>query len=172
MSLLRFLGLAPSREALSEPETVRLIAAKLDKLPPDEARKLAAFAYILARVANADLNVGEDEVARMEQLVAEAAQLTPGAAALAVQIARSQERLFGGTESYVVTREYRRLASIEERRALLRCLFAVASADDLITTDESHAIFGIAEELGIERAAVIALRGEFRDKLAELRGLR
>ena len=35
--------------------TVRRIAAELEALPPAEARFLAAFAYVLARVARADL---------------------------------------------------------------------------------------------------------------------
>ena len=55
--------------------------------------------------------------------------------------------------------------------ALLRCLFTVAAADGLITGDESNEIMSIGEEIGLARGDVMALRGEFRDSLAELRKL-
>ena len=58
MSLLRFLGLAPSpAPARGDTETVRSIAASLDALPPERARWIAAFAFLLCRVAKADLDL-------------------------------------------------------------------------------------------------------------------
>ena len=40
-----------------ETETVRRIAAQLDRLPPNEAKFLASFAYVLARIAHAAASV-------------------------------------------------------------------------------------------------------------------
>ena len=62
MSLLRFLGLsgevkAPPDER-GETETVQRIAAQLERLPAEQAKHLASFAYVLARLAHADLEVG------------------------------------------------------------------------------------------------------------------
>jgi hypothetical protein len=42
-------------------ETVRRIVRELDQLDPSRARFLAAFAYVLSRVAGADLKVSETE---------------------------------------------------------------------------------------------------------------
>ena len=68
MSLLRFLGVkSPERDARGETETVRRIASRLEGLPPDRARHLAAFAYVLARVAHADLEIDAAESAEMER---------------------------------------------------------------------------------------------------------
>jgi uncharacterized tellurite resistance protein B-like protein len=175
VSLLRFLGLATSsggataskRDEAGETETVRRIAGQLDRLPPEQARYLASFAYVLARVAHADLEVDTSEIAEMEQIVKEVAHLTDPEAALVVQIAKSQAQHLGGTENYVVTREFRNVASKEQRAELLECVFAVAAADGTISGPETGEIYGIAEELGFTRAEANALRSAYRDKLAE-----
>ena len=38
-------------------------------MEPQQARYIAAFAYILGRVAHADLTISEDETGEMEQIV-------------------------------------------------------------------------------------------------------
>jgi len=146
---------------------VRRIAGQLERLPPDTAKFLAAFAYVLARVANADLEIDESETTEMEQIVHGLAELSEAEAALVVQIAQSQNRMLGGTENYVVTREFRKVSTPEQRASLLQCLFAVAAADGSITTDESREIASIGEELGFTRPEINSLRSEYRDKLAE-----
>ena len=56
MSLLRFLGLGDKTPDVADGDTatVRRISAKLSRLDPERAKYLAAFAYVLARVAHAD----------------------------------------------------------------------------------------------------------------------
>ena len=157
--------------ASGESETVRRIAARLERLPPDRARHLAAFAYVLARVAQADLRISETESEAMHALVRDHAKLSDEEAALAVEIAKSQARLLGGTENYVVTREFREISTREQRLQLLECLFAVAAADGTISGQESAEIAKIAEELGFLREESNALRARWRDSLAEFQQL-
>ena len=62
MSILEFLGLRRTDERTdasesAETETVRKIVDRLDHLEPERARFVAAFAYILSRVAHADLEI-------------------------------------------------------------------------------------------------------------------
>ena len=167
MSLLRFLGIGGSRDDEEETGTVHRIAGQLERLPPDKARYLAAFAYVLARIANADLQIDASETSEMERIVQQLAELSPAEAALVVQIAQSQNRMLGGTENYVVTREFRKLSTPEQRVSLLQCLFAVAAADGTIATGESREIASIGEELGFTRPEINSLRVSYRDKLAE-----
>ena len=170
MSLLRFLGLGgEERKTSSESETatVRKIAARLERLDPEMAKYLASFAYVLARVAHADLKIDSEETAAMEQIISQLADLAPEEASLAVEIAKSQARLLGGTENYVVTREFRRISTREQRGKLLECLYAVAAADGSITGPESGEIVAIAEELGFTRPEANALRSAYREKLSE-----
>jgi uncharacterized tellurite resistance protein B-like protein len=168
MSLLRFLGLdRPQEQPEKETETVRRIAAQLERLDPDQARYLASFAYVLARVAHADLRIVESETEEMQRIVVSLASLSEEEGTLVVEIAKSQARLLGGTENYVVTREYRRLSTSEQRGQILQCLYAVAAADGTISTVESAEIAAVAEELGFTRQEANGLRASYRDKLAE-----
>ena len=111
----------------SEIDTVRRIAAELDTLPPERARFVACFAYILGRVANADFDVSDEEVEAMERLVSEHTELPPVQATLVVQIAKQRNQLFGGTDNFLVTRKFGELANLEQKRSLLDCLYAVSS---------------------------------------------
>jgi uncharacterized tellurite resistance protein B-like protein len=172
LSLLRFLGLGgeeseDSIERQSETATVREISARLERLDPETAKYLAAFAYVLARVAHADLSIDSDETAAMERIVSQLSELSPEETSLVVEIAKSQARLLGGTENYVVTREFRRISTREQRGRLLECLYAVAAADGSITGPESGEIMAIAEELGFTRPEALALRSAYREKLSE-----
>ena len=170
MSIRQFLGLTAEEHAEgSETATVRKIVTALDSLPPDQARYIAAFAYNLSRAARADLKVTEDETRTMERIVAEVGKLPEEQAILVVQMAKTQNLLFGATENYLVTREFNNLATREQKLDLLHCLFAVAAADNLITEVEDHAVRQIARELLLEHEDFIAVRSAFRDKLAILK---
>ncbi|MGE5244079.1 MAG: TerB family tellurite resistance protein [Betaproteobacteria bacterium] len=166
MSILDWLRGAgsPASAPHGDTDTVRRIMAELDRLEPSRARYLAAFAYVLSRVANADLDISEEETTRMVELVRQAGQLAEDQALLVVEIAKRQNRLFGGTENFLVTREFREIASDDERRQLLACLFAVAAADEEITGEEESQISQIASELGLEHADYVNARLAYSDK--------
>jgi uncharacterized tellurite resistance protein B-like protein len=150
---------------------VRRIAARLDGLPGERRRFVAAFAYVLARVAQADLRIEESEARAMERVIAETSGLGAPEAALVVEIAKSQARMTGGTDNYTVTREFRSVSTHEQRLALLDSLYAVAAADDTVTNLESTEIAAIAEELGLAQSDLASVRSRYRDKLGVLRKL-
>lgn len=173
MSILRFLGLSGSAPSSSsaDTQTVRRIVASLDALEPDRARYIAAFAFLLCRVARADLHISTEEAAAMERLVMEKGGLSEDQALLVLQIAKSQETLFGSTEDFLVTREFNKIASREQKLALLDCLYAVSAADDSISTAEDNEIVRIGAELQLPREDVVAARSRYRDYLAVLKDL-
>jgi uncharacterized tellurite resistance protein B-like protein len=171
MSLLRFLKspeLGTQASDRGDSQTIRRISAQLERLEPEAAKQLAGFAYVLARAASADLTVSEAEVAEMERIVRTLAELSESEAALVVQIAKTQANLLGATENYVVTREFQRGATREQRAQLLQCVFAVAASDGKISGEERAVIAEIAQELGFTRDETNALRAQYRDKLSEL----
>lgn len=163
-ALFRSLGLGGDDEAAHETETVSAIATVLTGVAPERARLLAAFAYLLGRVAFADHEVSADERVVMESRLANEADVTPDQAHRLVQLAVAATGRHGAAEDYQVAREFELLASREEKLQLLRALFAV-SAQHGITTVEDNEISKIARVLRLERAEVIALRHEFRDAL-------
>ncbi|MDX1630988.1 MAG: TerB family tellurite resistance protein, partial [Thermoanaerobaculia bacterium] len=159
-------------ESRRESETVRKIARKLEALPRSRARFVASFAYVLGRVAYADHDVSDEETRAMEELVREEVELPPDQATLVVEIAKTQNRLFGGTENFLVTREFREVATDEERRALLEALFAVSAADDIITGIEEASIRQIASELGFRRSEFVEARSRWSEKRSVMKSLR
>ena len=172
MSILKFLGVTPKTMAPdSDTETVRRIVVQLEAMEPHRARFLAAFAYIMARVAYADQNVSDEETQRMEQIATQFGGLTPAQAVLLVQIAKVQAGMFGGTEDFLVTRQFRDVSTPEEREQLLHCLFAVSAADDSISSVEESQVRQIASELGFADRDFVAVRLQYSDKRAVLRNL-
>ena len=150
-------------------DTVRRIVNELDKLDPDRARFLAAFAYVLSRVARADLHVSEAETSKMVGLVQRVGHVPEAQALVVVEIAKTQNRLMGGTENYLVTREFREIASDAQRLDLLECLFAVSAADDAITLEEESQIRQIASELGLSHEQYVQVRSHYSDQRTVLR---
>ena len=171
MSILKLLGLGGTAgtTAQGDTDTVRRIAAELDRLEPDRARFVAGFAYILGRVAIADREISDAETQAMERIVVDRGALPEAQAVMVVQMAKSQNQLFGGTEDFLVTREFGSLATEAQRLQLLECLFAVAASDGSITHEEDQAIARVAAELKIEHPELVRARLAHRPYLAILR---
>jgi len=175
MSIWKLLGMktvdpvAGSRSA--ESDTVRKIVDRLGGLPPDRARYIAMFAFLLSRVANADLSISQEETHAMERIVAEKGGLPEEQAVIVVHMAKTENLLFGGTDNFSVAKEFQQVADREQRIALMRCLFAVSAADHSISTVESNVIRQIGDELGLEHSDFVRLRTEFREHLAVLRSI-
>ena len=165
------LGSASERDASADTDTIRAIARRLDELPPERARFIAAFAFVLSRAANADLEISEAETRRMEEVIGEVGALPADLAVLVVQIAKSQQLLFGGTENFLVTSRFAELASREDKERLLHGLFAVSAADHDITLAEEHVIRRVADELGLEHRDFTRIRSAYRDARRVLRDL-
>jgi uncharacterized tellurite resistance protein B-like protein len=173
MSIWNLFGLGNPKEShqstAAETESVRRITAALDQMEPERARFIAAFAYILSRVARSDQEVSSEETRLMERIVAEQGHLPEEQAIIVVQIAKTQSLLFSGIEDYVVTREFNRIASLEQKLALLDCLFAISAANHSISTVEDSTIRQIARELKLQHKEFIEVRLRYRSHLAVLK---
>ena len=177
MSIWKFLGLEVAEKektgqgtsVSAETETVRKIVEKLDRMEPERARYIASFAYLLSRVAHADLHISKEETREMERIVKEKGSLPEEQAILVVQMAKTQSLLFGHTENFLVTREFQKIAAREQKLALLDCLYAVSAADRSISTVEDNEVRKISRELHLSHQDFIAVRLNYRDHLAVLK---
>jgi uncharacterized tellurite resistance protein B-like protein len=172
MGLLELFGLkgAPAQaESKATSETVRRITEQLDQMEPARAKYIAAFAYLLGRVAHADLTISEHETREMERIVQNVAGLPEEQAILVVQIAKAQHTLFGSTENFVVTEEFARLATRAQKLSLLNCLFAVSSSDRSISTIEDNEIRKVSRELRLDHSDFIAARSAYKEHLEVLK---
>ncbi len=176
MSIWKFLGLEAVKtekkgqgtSISAETETVRKIVEELDLMEPERARYIASFAYLLSRVAHADMHISKEETSAMERIVKERGSLPEAQAILVVQMAKTQSLLFGHTENFLVTREFQKIATREQKFSLLDCLYAVSAADRSISTVEDNEIRKISRELHLSHQDFIAVRLRYRDYLAVL----
>lgn len=167
MSILRWLGIESGGPGADDNQ-LREIEDALEAHGPARARYLACFAYILTRAAKADHHVSDGEAQLMERIVAGRAGIDEAQAALIVRIARDAGHS-RGTDDYLITREFERIASREEKLALLDCLFAIAAADSPILTSEDNEVRRVASELKLEHADYIAVRQRHLEHLNVLR---
>ena len=175
MALGRFLRpdqQSDDRSVAGETATIRRIVARLQALPPERARFLAGFAYVMSRAAEADFDISDAETKAMERYVVEYGGIDEAQAVLVVEMAKVQARTQGQTEDFVVTREFAELATEEEKLAVLRCCFAVGAVDDSITAVEASVVNEIARELDIESKDVNAVRAEFHEQLSAVQAVR
>jgi uncharacterized tellurite resistance protein B-like protein len=176
MGILDLLGLGRSAaESVAkgtsnrgETETVRRIVGELGQMEENQARFIAAFAYVLSRGAASDMEISEDETNKMVEIVHKLGHIPAEQADLVVAIANNQNELFGATEDYLVTREFHEIATDEQRTEMLDCLFAVSAADDTITGDEEEQIRQISKELGFTHEDYIQARSAYADKRSVL----
>jgi Tellurite resistance protein TerB. len=173
MWLLELLGIEKQDRTQNAPssqtDTIRQIVRELDKLDVAQARYIACFAYLLSRVAHADLDIKEEEILRIEQIVMQVGGLPEEQAVLVTTMAKTHTELFGGTENFLVTREFNGIATREQKLNLIRCLFAVGAADGVISTVEDNEIIQIASELNLERSEVGSIRVDFQEYLGVLK---
>jgi uncharacterized tellurite resistance protein B-like protein len=170
MPILDWLGLGNrERPTGEERDAVHRIVQELDAMEPRAARHLALFAFLLSRVANVDQDVTADEVHAMERVVEAYGGVSAAQAALVVAIAKAQHQLFGETWNFLAAREFRDLASEEQKRDLLHCLFAVSASDESISIEEEETVRAISREILLTNDEYLAIRSAYRDKRAALK---
>ena len=152
--------------------TVRRIVAKLESMPPEQARLIASAAYTLARAANADLDISDEETAAIERELQSSEALDEATAVLVTEMAKLQAKTVGGTEDYVVTREFKKLADDAQRVAIVRACFAVMAANGTISAEETGTINEIADELDIDADVLRSIRAEYHDKFSSVQQVR
>ena len=167
--LLRWIGLEPSPD---DPQVLDAISRTLEGMEPSRARYVAAFSYLLGRVAGADLQIVDAERSLMTALIAEEAGLTQPEAATVVALALGEVRRFSGTHNFMVTREFVSLTTHAQRMGLLRCLFALAAVDDSVDTREENEIRGVSRELHLEHGDFVRAKMDVRKRLAVLKSPR
>lgn len=168
-AILRKLGLDVDDDAGRGSGALDAMADALEHMDPSEARYIAAFAYLLSRVAHADHDVSDAERASVERVLIDHSGLAPDRAGIVAALATSQMIHVRGTEDFLVTQEFARIASREQKRALLDGLYAVGAADASIVTLEDNEIRRIASEIGLEHSDVVEIRARYRDRLAVLK---
>jgi uncharacterized membrane protein YebE (DUF533 family) len=158
--------------AAGDTATVRRIVSRLEQMPAERARLVASAAYTLARAAHADLDISAEETDAIERELQAHGAIDEATAVLVTEMAKLQARTVGGTEDYVVTREFAALANEGQRIDILRACFAVSAASGSISAEESAELNQIGKELGLDPAVVNTVRAEFHERLSSVQAVR
>ncbi len=165
-------ALTASETTAGDTATVRRIVAKLEEMPPERARLVASAAYTLARAAHADLHISDEETAIIERELQDRAELDEPTAVLIAEMAKLQAKTVGGTEDYVVTREFAALATDEQKVAMVRACFVISAANGTISAEESTEVNQIAKELDVPNEVVNQVRADFHERLSSVQEVR
>jgi uncharacterized tellurite resistance protein B-like protein len=152
------------KDVVASTDGVRSILQELQDLPVEHARYVAAFAYVLGRAAQADHETSDEEIQRMQEILRRIGGLQPETAALAVRAAVHRNELFGATDDFIVTREFRDMSTLKQRQELVNGAFAITAADDSISSKEEAAVRQIAAELGFSDPEYLGMRAKWNNK--------
>jgi uncharacterized tellurite resistance protein B-like protein len=162
----------PPSDGAGDTATVRRIVARLEAMPPEQARFLAAASYTLARAANADMDISDEETAAIERELQTTGSIDEATAVLVTEMAKLQAKTVGATEDFVVTREFKALSDDGQRIAVLRACFAVMAANGTISAEETAVINEIAEELDVSDAALNEIRADYHEQFSAVQAIR
>jgi hypothetical protein len=93
-------------------------------------------------------------------------------AVLVAEMARLQARTVGDTEDYVVTREFKAITTLDQRKAMLKACFAIGAQNGIITAEEASVINQIARELDLDQDTVNEVRAEYHELLSSVQAVR
>jgi uncharacterized tellurite resistance protein B-like protein len=169
MAFWKLFGPDKAESAGADVDSLAAVEKVFSDLNRTRARYAAGFTYILTRSARADHQITDLETREMARIVAEQCGATPEQAVAAVTLAASHAKRSGGTDDFVITREFDTLATHEQKVALVDALFTISAVDASIVTIEDNEIRRIANELKIEHSEYIAVRSKHLANLAVLR---
>ncbi len=147
MSILKFLGFGKAEQSGndkgSQTETVRKIVKELDQMEPEKAKYVASFAYLLSRVAHADLDISDEETREMERIVMQQGGLEESQALIVVQMAKTRA-LRPGFDEILVPGEQ------EARRTATKAENGVPIDDVVLADLQAHRGLMIRQSLNNE----------------------
>ena len=153
------------------PKAIEAISASLAELEPERARFLAAFAYLLARVAASDGQICRAESKQMYESVVGVGRCSEEEAGLVVKLAETQAKEHGGTQDYLVTRLLKDLSSKDERSGVIAAMLQVAACDGAVEFSEEEEVRAVARQLGFSQAEFLEALSQQREFRTVLKGL-
>ena len=135
----------------------------------EEVKLATGWAGLMGRVADADMALGEEELEKIRDSLARVHRLSSRAAEAVTILLREHRAELLSIEDHLYARMINDVATREQKTALLRALFDVAAADDLIRESEDSTVRNISRSLMLSHKEFIEARLEHRDSLAVLK---
>lgn len=153
-------------EAIPESDLDR-VEAVLDHLEPNEAKKIAASALLMGRVAYADLEISDSERQKMSEILVQELQVSEDDAKAVAELA-VEKTLATSLDQHIVIRAVNDFSDYEFKKKLMYCLFLLA-ADEGVSVTEQSQLKQIGNALHIQQPDYIAVTARFREHLDVLK---
>jgi uncharacterized tellurite resistance protein B-like protein len=131
-------------------------------LPNEEIRKLGLAGGLMARIANVDQTVSDDELNAMARMIGQHWELTPEAAEFVANVAVSS--LDVNYDYYRMTREFATSTTAEERQRFLVALFVIAGADKDVSFEETEEIRLVSRGINVTHQDFIDAKLEAKSR--------
>ena len=87
-------------------------------------------------------------------------------------MAKLQAKTVGGTEDFVVTREFKAISTETQRVDDPACLLRISAVNGTISAEENAVLKEIADELDIDDATLNAIRADYHEQLSSVQAIR
>ena len=168
--LTKLLGLDQD-DTGTDPKAIEAISATLAEVEPDRARFLAAFAYLLARVAASDGQICGAESRQMHESLVAVGGCSEEEAVLVVRLAEIQAKEHGGTQDYLVTRLLKDMSNKSERAGVIAAMLRGAASDGAVEFSEEEEVRTVARQLGFSQQEFLQALSQHRDYRTVLKGM-
>lgn len=148
---------------------MELVRGNMPEASPQDAAIVGALAGLLAFVAYADRSYSEDEKQAVKAALARFHGLSaPGIEAVCALL-ETQVAELAHESLQTYTRVLYELSDRDARLEVLDVLMDVATADDVLSMDETNGLRRIANLLGLSEADYLAAQAKHKDRLSVLR---
>ncbi|MCP4200112.1 MAG: TerB family tellurite resistance protein [Proteobacteria bacterium] len=172
MNLWKIFGIE-KKERSEDPELGELFGgmeAILQDFAENDIKYVTGFAGLLGKVAYADMEMSDDEVAKMQSILSSTLRLRDSQVGLIVKMLQNHSVQLCSLEDYRYVRMINKVCDKEQKMELIEAMFAVASADESVSSEEDSAIYVVSKGIGLSHKDFVTVRAQFKNYLEVLKG--
>lgn len=169
MSLLNWLGPKNANGNRDVGLLFEEVQKRVDHLTDEETKKITGIAGLLGKVAYADMEISPREIENMRRYLTHMPKLAPQWIEPLMDIMITHRVQLFSVEDHLYARMINEVCSRDEKQALLDACFALAAADDAISSEEDATLWTIAKSLHLSHGEFITSRKRYRDNLDVLK---
>jgi uncharacterized tellurite resistance protein B-like protein len=172
MNLWKIFGIDKKTRS-EDPELGELfdgMEAILQDVAENDIKYVTGFSGLLGKVAYADMEISEDEVAKMQSVLSSTLLLKDAQVGSIIEMLQKHSVQLCSIEDYRYVRMINEVCDNEQKMELIEAMFAVAAADETVSSEEDSAIYVVSKGIGLSHKDFVTVRARFKNYLEVLKG--
>ncbi|MCP4677626.1 MAG: TerB family tellurite resistance protein [Deltaproteobacteria bacterium] len=141
----------------------------LEGYTADDIKLITGFAGLLGKVAYADMEISDVEIARIRAVLEKRLNLKHHQIEPIIKLLGEHKARLFSVEDYIYIRLLDTVFNHSEKINLLRALFTVAAADESVSAEEDAVLWTVAKGLKLSHRDFVKVRAEFKEHLDVLK---